>query len=304
MDGKNDPLGGIGVYEKLARASYAGNGRAAGNDNRASDVKLDQYYTAEQVARRLYGSFSARIDPAEFLMFEPSAGTGAFFKILSAGSRGCDLDPRWAGIDTADFLDVVIGGGRPIAIIGNPPFSRGMARKFFNHAAQQAQVIALILPRSFRKTSVKNKLDRNFHLIHAEDVEQDAFLFRGNPLHVQAVFQIWVRRAMERKLLIEPKVHADFDFLSTSDGADFAIQRVGNAAGRIHDELWKSGKAHYFVRANRPGVRAALEQLDFSGVTGDVAGKPSLAKTELVSLYSDLIQQLEARSAGATSSLA
>lgn len=41
-------------------------------------------------------------------MIEPSAGTGSFYALLPAGSVGYDVEPKFPGIQTADFLTVEI----------------------------------------------------------------------------------------------------------------------------------------------------------------------------------------------------
>jgi len=52
----------------------------------------------------------------------------------------------------------------------------------------------------------------------------------------------------------------------------------------VHQDFSKSPSAHYFIQGN---VKHVMEQLDFARVTGDVAGNPSLAKSEIVALYRD-----------------
>ena len=216
---------------------------------------------------------------------ETSARAGAILRELPPGARGIDILPRGAGTEREDFLRFRAGGDRDVAFIGNPPFSNGLASRIFNHAAPQGKVTAFILQRSFRKAAVRNKLDRDFRLLHEEDIEDDAFLLRGRPAHVSAVIQIWVRRDVRRELRAAPTTHRDFSLLRASRGADFAIQRIGARAGHVHRELWRSGEAHYFVKANRPGVEALIRSLHFRNIVDNVASKPTLAKTELVSLY-------------------
>lgn len=156
-----------------------------------------------------------------------------------------------------------------------------MAVRFFNHAARQSSVIAFILPRTFRKASIENRLDRNFHLLHEETVPDDAFLFRSKPYNVPAIFQIWERRPERRELRHVETRHSDFDF-TTPDRADFAIQRVGARAGRVHRDFTASPSSHYFIRGD---VEDIMGQLDFPSVARNVAGNPSLSKSEIVSLY-------------------
>lgn len=257
--------------------------RPASNDNRAADVRLGQYYTLDAVAEKFWTVFRKHFDPALYLMVEPSAGTGSFLKLLPAGSLAYDVDPKYPGIQTADFLTVMLPSDRNVAIIGNPPFGKNasMAVRFFNHAAWQSSVIALVLPRSFRKASIQNRLDRAFHLVHEEVVPDDAFLFRSKPYNVPAVFQIWERRSEQRKLWPVETEHPDFEF-TEPNRADFAIQRVGARAGRVHRNVRASPSSHYFIRGDVEGVMA---ELDFASVTGNVAGNPSLSKSEIVYLY-------------------
>lgn len=282
--------------EHFARAPSRVSVRPALNDNRASDVLLDQYYTRPDIALRFYSAFCRYFDPAEHRMVEPSAGEGAFFKILPHDSLAYDVEPKYPGIQTADFLTVEIQSDRPVAIIGNPPFGRNasMAVRFFNHAACQSEVIALILPRSFRKASIQNRLDPAFHLLHEEVAPDNAFLFRSKPYSVPAVFQIWQRRTEPRDRRFVEVDHPHFRFV-TRDDADFAIQRVGARAGRLHRDFGASPSSHYFIqdaaKFTKGAVEAIMAQLNFASVTGDVAGNPSLARSEIVSLYREWTEQ-------------
>lgn len=265
------------------RPGSAAGRHAASNDNRPSDVRLDQYYTQPDVASRFYTIFQKHFDPRQYRMVEPSAGTGSFFGLLPPGSLAYDIEPKYPGIQTADFLEIEIQSDLEIAVIGNPPFGRNasMAVRFFNRAARQSSVIALILPRTFRKASVVNRLNSFFHLVREEPVPANAFLFRSKPYNVPAVFQIWERRSEPRKRMRVETSHPDFEF-TTPDRADFAIQRVGARAGRVHHDLTASPSSHFFIRGD---VEAIMSQLDFSSFVGNVAGNPSLAKSEIVFLY-------------------
>lgn len=270
------------LHDEVAWALGFSSRKTADHD-RLSDIELDQYYTAPHVAKALYDLFCKHVDPHCFRMVEPSAGTGAFFSLLPPGSLGYDLDPKCSGVERADFLAVDLPRDRPVAIIGNPPFGKNasLAVKFFNHAAGVADVIAFILPASIRKASVENRLHRSFHRNREVPVPKDAFLFRSETFHVPAVFQIWERRSCERELQSVETSHPDFEF-TKPELADFAIQRVGAQAGRVHHDLNMSPSSHYFIRGD---VEAIMKQLDFAIVVGNVAGNPSLAKSEIVRLY-------------------
>lgn len=273
-----------------------GSKRASSIEARASERKLDQYYTQRDIAKWLYDVFQEHFDPSRYHMFEPSAGTGSFYDLLPPGSLGCDVDPKHPSIQTADFLTMQIRSDKDIAIIGNPPFGvqSELAVRFFNHAAIQASVIAFILPATFRKTSIQRRLNTSFHLMRQEDVPEYAFLFRSKPHNVPTVFQIWERRRELRELPHVETRHPDFEF-TTPERATFAIQRIGARAGRIHDDLTVSRSSHYFIRGD---VRNTMERLDLASAAGNVAAIPSLAKSEIVSLYREYIRQAELAYAG------
>lgn len=259
-------------------------------------VLYDQYYTQDNVAAALFEEVVKRYDPRLYQMLEPSAGTGAFFRLMPPGSFGVDIDPKGPGIIEADFLERRVESGRPVATIGNPPFgtNSSMAVNFFAHAATMSDIIAFVLPRTFRKRSLQNKLNENFHLVHEQIVPADAFLFMGKPYNVPAVFQIWERRDVARAPHVIETSHPHFEF-TTWDQADFAIQRVGARAGRIHHDFERSANAHYFVRAADRSTRAInriqriMRKLDFAAAAQNVAGNPSLAKSEIVALYTAFV---------------
>ncbi|WP_240047623.1 SAM-dependent methyltransferase [Sphingomonas panacisoli] len=276
----------VQVQPNVAKNGGKRGQRKSKTDYRPSDVRLDQYYTRPGVAKHFYRIFKQHFDPARYLMIEPSAGMGSFYKLLPPGSLAYDVEPKYPGIIKADFLTVHVKSSRQRAIIGNPPFGKNAstAVKFFNHAARQADVIALIVPRSFRKASIENRLNRFFHLVREELVPDNAFHFRGKPYNVPALFQIWERRTEPRQLRPVETRHPDFEF-TTPALADFAIQRVGARAGRVHRDFTRSPNSHYFIKAIAPGVEAIMRKLNFASVVGNVAGNPSLSRSEIVALY-------------------
>lgn len=256
----------------------------ANNDNIAQAGRLDQFYTRAPIAKQCYAAVCARFDVAGYLLVEPSAGAGAFYRLMPKGSLGYDLDPKWPGLVTADFLTVRIRTEQPVMIVGNPPFGKNasLAVRFFNHCGGQAEVIAMIFPATFRKASLQNRLDQAFHLVSETLLPSHAFLFDGEPYDVPAVFQIWERSACPRDLIPVATQHPDFGF-TTPEHADFAIQRVGARAGRVHHNFDASPSSHYFITGP---VEHIMRAIDFAAVARNTAGNPSLAKSEIVELYS------------------
>lgn len=254
---------------------------------RCRERELDQFYTDPVVAAMLFEFLKRQLDLEGFLFIEPSAGTGSFFALLPPGSLAYDLDPKAPGIIQKDFLAVALPQTERLAVVGNPPFGRqcNLAIEFFNYAALRAEVIAFIVPATFQKMSVQRRLDPHFHLQAEMPVPHNAFRFCGKRKHVPTVFQIWVKKDVERDTRHSPTRHPDFDFVKNPSDADFVIQRVGAAAGKIHRKFAVSSERHLFVRPKVPGVEATMQSLDFGLLAKRAAGQPSLAKSEIVSLY-------------------
>ena len=246
---------------------------------------LDQYYTVPKHAEHFYSEVLRLFDLTGYLIIEPSAGTGSFSKIFPTGSIALDIDPKSEGILKADFLKFEFPVGAKIAVIGNPPFGRGCntAIRFFNYAASAAEIIAFVLPRTFRKASIQNRLDENFHLAHEIEVPNRAFIFEGKLCNVPSVFQIWVRGSKCRAQIDTKTTHPDFAFTEPSR-ASFAIQRVVGKAGHITSNLSACRSSHYFIKGN---VKRVMAKLNFAKIAANTAGNPSLSKGEIVALYSE-----------------
>jgi len=258
---------------------------------------LDQFYTNPLIAEKCYARLSQAF-PAQpgDLWIEPSAGAGAFLAHLPEPRIGLDLAPAAPGIVRADYLNWVPPGnfGRHV-VVGNPPFGRNasLAINFFNHAASHADVIAMILPRSVRKSSLRRRLNRMFHLVDEMLLPEEAFLYEGQPYAVRTVFQIWERRGYERSEQRGAVKHPDFSFCNAEE-ADFAIRRIGGVAGRMFDNpIEHTPSSHLFLKAidreNAQHLRARFAQLDFSEVREDSVANYSVAKSDVVALYDALL---------------
>ena len=254
---------------------------------RPKERQLDQYYTDPMIALLLLNFLWSRVDIREFQFVEPSAGTGSFSKLLPPGSLAYDLDPKAPGITEADFLKVELPETGKLAVVGNPPFGKSsrQAIRFFNHGALRAELIAFIVPETFKKVSVQRRLDPYFHLEAEAPIPHNAFWFCGKRKHVPTVFQIWVRKDIKRNAQRPPTRHLDFDFVKNPFDADFVIQRVGAGAGKIHRNFEMSAQAHLFIRPNVAGVEATMQSLDLARTAKMTAGNPSIAKSEIVRLY-------------------
>ncbi|WP_295512894.1 hypothetical protein [uncultured Sulfitobacter sp.] len=252
---------------------------------------LDKFYTKSEIVRQCVDDFEkwAGIDltVTQRDILEPSAGAGAFLDYLPSRTLAYDIMPEDSRIGTQDFLK--LERNEPAIVIGNPPFGKAcsLAVPFFNHAAKFASHIGFIIPRTFEKASVQNKLDRNFHLVEQRVLARESFTLERESYSVPCVFQVWERRDELRPLISLPRVHPDFDFV-TRDEADFAFQRIGARAGAVKTSFGQvSASSHHFLRARRSVAEllSTFRGIDFSEAKARTAGNPSISKTEIVALY-------------------
>ena len=271
---------------------------------RVRDEGLDKFYTSERFAKQCVDFLFEHFPRARFdLVVEPSAGNGSFVRHLSTATRleAIDIAPEDPSIRKEDFFRF-----RPsttyttILVVGNPPFGKGcsLAIKFFNHAAEWANVIAFIVPRTFRRRSVQNKLSLDFHLVDDMEVPLRPCVFNP-PMSVKCCFQIWERRAEPRAPLRMPTSHPHWEFLKygPSDdrgqptppaGADFAIRAYGGTIGEIREASLHTlrPKSWHWIRAieNPSVLLERFSNLDFSEAE-NTARQNSMGRAELVCLY-------------------
>jgi hypothetical protein len=260
------------------------------------DIPVDTFMTKPALAARLYEVAKVKIAEHKISFdrwLEPAAGDGAFFSLLPEGSLGIDITKSIEGVIEHDFLSFTNFGNYTYATIGNIPFGKNasLAIRFFNHAGRVSAVIAFIVPRTFRKPSVQNKLDPHFHLIHEEAIPNASFLHLGVEVHVPCVFQIWQKRETKRPLIATRCRDDNLEFLppSRQHEATIAFQRVGVGAGTIKPiepgKPLPAAQSHYFIRCDEH-AHGILRAINFDA-RYDTAGNPSISKSEIVNAFGD-----------------
>jgi len=189
-------------------------------------------------------------------------------------------------------------------VIGNPPFGRvsSLAIKFFNHSAKWANVIAFIIPRTFRKISVQNKLDNMFYLVYDEEIPNNPCCFSPKMM-VKCCFQIWEKKETKRPFIDLPTIHADWEFLKLGPNdtngqptppltADFAMRAYGGNIGEIKTEGLNELRPkswHWFkLNIDKNILIDRFNQLDYSKSL-NTARQNSMGRAELVALYLDFL---------------
>jgi hypothetical protein len=266
---------------------------------------FDQFYTNPSVANDCFEEFKKNTSiSGDVIYIEPSAGTGSFFKLLQENSRiGLDIDPKYPGIIQADFFDFnyIRNPSETVVVIGNPPFGKvsSLAIKFFNHSATFADYICFIIPRTFKRTSIVNRLYASFHLLYSVDLPEKG-CFEPD-ISAKCCFQIWKKQDSIRNKIILPIICDDFAFVKYGEkdatgqptvplSADFAIKAFGSNCGEIFTEnlINLRPKSYHFIKAksgvNTQNLINTLKSLDYS-ISADTVRQNSLGKADLIAIY-------------------
>jgi predicted RNA methylase len=259
----------------------------------------EQFYTPADLALSLTQALGPLIGGLEGrLVIEPAGGTGAFINAakLEGASKviSFDIEPKAEEVLLADFLDADLTEISGAVTISNPPFGRNnsLSIPFFNKAAKHSDFIAFIVPRSWRKWSVMNRLDRNFHLIHDVDLSIDYVDDLGEMVwqksNLRTCFQVWQRKDVEREIV---KVQ-DLGLVTkvTPLEADVAITVFGYSCGLVRTDFERiPNSTLMFLKLHDERVLPALNKVDFSKFYQNTAYTEALSLQEIRFLLNEEI---------------
>ena len=266
----------------------AGNRRVTGKE---------QYYTPPALATRLVAEVAALVpDLASRTVVEPAGGTGSF--VDAASGIGCkvisfDIEPLHKAVKAGDFLQTEVKVTDAVTI-SNPPFGRNnsLSIPFFNHAADFSEYIAFIVPRSWRKWSVLNRLDSRFHLVLDKDIEVDYQDASGKTLSERKLlatcFQVYQRRDVRRERVVVRDMGV-VEKVAPAD-ADVALTIFGFGCGTVLTEFEPiKNTTRMFLKLKHPKALEALRSVDFGRFSRNTAYTQALALTEINYLLNEWI---------------
>jgi hypothetical protein len=236
------------------------------------------------------------------LCIEPSAGNGAFIKDIKSvfkNYRFYDLEPENKKITKQDYLlfdfkKKIKGKFNKIHVIGNPPFGRqsSLAIRFIKKSCSFCDTISFILPKSFKKDSLKKHYPLNFHLVYETDLPDNSFLVNDKEHDVPCVFQIWEKKDHNRKIAKNEKPNK-FKFVKKTDNPDISFRRVGIYAGKISTNIEdKSIQSHYFIKFNdsiSDEMMKKIKDIDYKS-KNDTVGPKSISKQELIVEFNKILK--------------
>lgn len=262
---------------------------------------IDKFYTSQFIVNKCINLIKQKINIYEDdLCIEPSAGNGSFIngiKSLFKNYKFYDLEPENNEIIKQDYLEydyntIIKKTNSKIHIIGNPPFGRqsSLAIKFIKKSTEYCDSISFILPKSFKKESLKKHFPLNFHLICEYDLPKNSFIVDKKEYDVPCVFQIWIKKDTYRevnKKLIPNK----YEFVKKQEPHDISFRRVGVNAGNI-DKVTsnKSIQSHYFIKFEETLTDELFNKLKNINYEckNNTCGPKSISKQELIKEFNKL----------------
>lgn len=168
-----------------------------------------------------------------------------------------------------------------------------MAIEFFKHAAEFANTIAFIVPRSFRKVSIQNKLPLNFWLTKEIEIPLNSFLLNGIEYSVPCIFQVWNKLSTPREKTIFPTQSSYFSFTKNIEEADFRVQRVGGNTGKAFLDKNGAVSSNYYLtntsKFSNEDLVEILNAVKYETIE-DTVGPKSLPKGEFIYYSSKQIE--------------
>jgi predicted RNA methylase len=270
-------------------AAKLGNTRVTGKE---------QYYTPKPLAIELVTQIEKVIGPlAGKTVLEPAGGTGAFINAVQAAGANkvisFDIEPLHELVTKGNFLEQEISESNLITI-SNPPFGRNnsLSIPFFNHAAALSDAICFIVPRSWRKWSVTNRLDLGFELALDLDIDVDYVDAEGLPLsnktHLATCFQVW-KKASAPRSLVRVTDKGIIEKVSPQQ-ADVSLTIFGYGCGKVKTKFERvANTTQMFLKLHHPQALAALESVDYSKFFKNTAYTEALSLQEINYLLNEEI---------------
>lgn len=255
---------------------------------------VDKYYTKYNIVEMCihYIKLTLHIT-LDDLIIEPSAGNGSFIssiKALCNNYRFYDIQPEHPEIKQQDYLLInyseFINNYNKIHIIGNPPFGRqsSLLIKFIKKSCEFCNSISFILPKSFKKDSLKRTFPLDFHLCFEIDIPENSFLVNNINHNVPCIFQIWEKKGFKRDI-ISKLIPKEFTFVRKNENPDISVRRVGVNAGKIDINIDnKNTQTHYFIKfTNMLSIDDNINILANINYTfNNTVGPKSISKQELI----------------------
>ena len=258
----------------------------------------EQYYTppttANSIIERVLNKFP---ESARRSWIEPAGGAGTFIDV--ARRHGVQdvisfvIEPHHPEVQLGNFLEQHLDVSEAVSI-GNPPFGRNnsLSIPFFNHCAKYSDLICFIVPRSWRKWTVINRLDSSFHLVDDYDLTINYVDVEGMPLSkksvLKTVVQTWKKEERHRNKIMV----TDRGIIKRvkPDQAAVSLTIFGFSCGTVKTEFPRvPNTTQMFLTLHHPKALEALQSVDFSRFFNNTAYTEALSIKEINYLLNEYI---------------
>ena len=164
-------------------------------------------------------------------------------------------------------------------------------KKFIKKSCEFANTISFILPKSFKKDSLKKTFPLNWHLLFEEDLPENSFTNSDKLYNIPTIFQIWTKKSFQREIKnISIPTYFSFVKKSECNSNCVSFRRVGVNAGTFSKNIEdKSEQSHYFIKLNNIQIDNFLEKIKECDFThNNTVGPKSISKPELIEQINDL----------------
>ena len=210
---------------------------------------------------------------------EPCVGSGSLVEGLPGKVIGCDLiDHGFPNVRVGNYLE---SEHTPVDLVfTNPPFGRmgSLALKILNRATEDAERVAFILPSSFRKISLLDRINPYFHPVFDGDLpNQNYNLPDGSVRWVNTCFQMWERRKQRRPLFKDIIHYSEYTRRVKPTDAEFCFRTQGSSAGKVLEGLDYNPASTAFL----VGGKSRLEAHDWTTIARFTAGIPAIGLNDV-----------------------
>lgn len=253
----------------------------------------EQYYTPVETSSHCLDVMMKFSPNRGQTWLEPAGGTGSFIEAFTLSGisedkiLSFDIEPKHRLVKlTEDFLQEDISFISNCTTLTNPPFGRAnkLAVPFFNKCAQVSNFIGFIVPKSWRKWSVIDRLDPNFHLVYDEDLNVDYIYDRhsheSSKGKLATVYQVWKRLDYKR----EPVLVEDRGYIEkcSPEEADVSLTVFGRGCGNLSTDFpRKPNTTQMFLKVADGAVLKALSCVDYGRFFNNVAFVEALSIKEI-----------------------
>lgn len=259
----------------------------------------EQYYTPADLSREILEKVCSKIDaPTRRVFLEPAGGTGSFIDAAKALGFtqivSMDIEPKHELVEEMDFLESQLDVSSAVCVT-NPPFGRNnsLSVPFFNKAAEYSDIIAFIVPRSWRKWSVLNRLNMSFHLVDDWNLDIDYVNDEGESTHgvgnLRTCVQVWKKDESKLRLPVKIPDHGIIQ-KTTPELADVSFTLFGYGCGTVKEDFPRiPNTTQTFLKLKHPRALEALNAVDFSKFFNHTAYTEALGLQEINYLLNDYL---------------